>query len=287
MKQAIQTYYRLTKPGIIYGNSLSVIAGFLLASQGHIDVVLFVATLVGIALVMAAGCVYNNYLDRGIDARMARTKKRALVTGTVRGRYALLYATVLAGLGFADLIVFTNTITVILGIIAIIMYVIVYGVAKRATTFGTIVGSVSGALPPAAGYTAVTGSFDGGAWLLFLTMTFWQMPHFYAIAIYRLKDYTAAGIPVLPAKRGVARTKLSIMLYIAAYVVVASLLAVFGYAGIIYLVVTLGFGLAWLIRGLVTYRNPDAEKWARKMFFFSLNVLLAWTVAISIDSFFN
>jgi protoheme IX farnesyltransferase len=285
--QALKAYYRLTKPGIVYGNTLSVLAGFLLASDGHIDLELLAATVVGIALIMAAACVYNNYIDRGIDARMARTKKRDLVTGTVGGRPAIVYATVLGTLGFTMLLLFTNSITVILGVIAITMYVIVYGAAKRLSPLGTIVGSVSGALPPAAGYTAVTGNFDLAAWLLFLAMTFWQMPHFYAIAIYRLKDYIAAGIPVLPAKRGIKRTKIGILLYIVAYGLAASLLTVFGYTGYIYLGIVVLLSLLWLFKGLRSYRVADDVVWARQMFFFSLKVLLAWATAIAIDSFFN
>jgi protoheme IX farnesyltransferase len=286
VQATLKTYYRLTKPGIIYGNTLSVIAGFLLASQGHINLLLFLATLVGIALLMAAGCVYNNWLDRSIDARMARTKKRALVTGSVQGWQAITYASVLAVLGFAILVVFTNRLTVVLGVIAIVMYVLVYGFAKRRSSLGTIVGSVAGALPPAAGYTAVTGHFDGGAWLLFLVLTLWQMPHFYAIAIYRLKDYAAAGIPVLPAVRGNTRTKLSIMVYIVAYTAAASLLAVFGYASYAYLAVVLLLGVAWFGRGLQMYKTANDIQWARKMFFLSLIVLLVWAITVSVDSFF-
>lgn len=287
MRATIQSYYRLTKPGIIYGNSLSVIAGFLLASEGDIDPILFIFTLIGIALIMAAGCVYNNYIDRNIDARMQRTKARALVTKHIRGHHALVYGTLLGSLGFASLAVFTNNLTVGLGVIAIIMYVVVYGIAKRVSPIGTIVGSVSGALPPAAGYTAVTGSFDGGAWLLFLIMTCWQMPHFYAIAIYRLKDYQAAGIPVLPARRGITRTKRSILLYIALYIFVGTLPTLLGYTGLIYLITVFSFGCLWLVKGLRTYYTSDDVGWARQMFFFSLKVLLAWAAAIAVDSFFK
>ncbi|MDE2589744.1 MAG: heme o synthase, partial [Patescibacteria group bacterium] len=199
--QAIKTYYLLTKPGIIYGNTITTVAGFLLASQGKIYFGLFMATLFGVSFVIASACVINNYLDRKIDKKMARTQKRALVTHAISPSHALVFATILGILGFLDLVVFTNGITFMIGLIGYIDYIVLYGLSKRKSIYGTLVGSISGATPIAAGYTAVTNRFDIAALLLFLIMVFWQMPHFYAIAIYRLKDYVAAGIPVLPAKK--------------------------------------------------------------------------------------
>jgi protoheme IX farnesyltransferase len=287
MQQTIKAYYRLTKPGIIYGNVISSIAGFLLASQGHVNWRLLLATLAGISLVIASACVFNNYIDQGLDVKMARTKQRALVTGQIHGPQALLYATALGLLGFAVLVVYTNALTVYLGVLAIFVYVVLYGWAKRHTVHGTIVGSVAGALPPAAGYTAVSGQFDTGAWLLFLIMTFWQIPHFYAIALYRLKDYANAGLPVLPVKRGIAAAKRQIVGYIVAYLAVASSLTVFGYTSSAYLIIMIVLGLSWLWLALKQYRTAEPARWARRLFFFSLLVMLGWSATISIDSFFH
>jgi len=286
LTQHVRAYYQLTKPGIIYGNAIAAIAGFLLASRGSIDFLLLIVTLAGISLVIAAACVFNNYLDRGIDTHMARTKKRALVTGTIRGRHALAYGTILGILGFAVLLLWTNTITVILGVIAIVTYVVLYGYTKRTSVYGTIVGSIAGALPPAAGYTAVSNSFDTGAWLLFLTIVFWQMPHFYAIAIYRMKEYAAASIPVLSVKKGVHITKWNIMAFTVAYTVTAPLLTIYGYATYFYGIVSFALGLAWLIKGMKGFKAVDDNAWARGMFFFSLLVMLGWAAALAIDATF-
>ena len=286
MQQTVKAYYQLAKPGIIYGNLIAALAGFFLASKGSIKPGPLLTTLAGIAFVIGAACVCNNYIDRGIDARMNRTKKRATVTGTIAGRNVIAYAVTLAILGFAILAVYTNAITVILGAIAVVTYVVLYGIAKRTTSLGTIVGSIAGALPPAGGYTAVSGNFDAGAALLFLAIVFWQMPHFYAIAIYRLKDYTAAGLPVLPVKQGIAATKRQIIAYIVAFIIVSSLLTVYHYATVGYLIVMLALGGTWLVRSLRGYGGSDAASWARKLFLFSLIVMLGWSITICIDSFF-
>jgi len=108
----LKAYYQLTKPGIIYGNILTATAGFLFATKlRHIHIGLLLATLIGTALVIAAACVFNNYIDRGIDKKMARTKKRALVQGAIPARNALVYATVLVLAGFGVLIAKTNWLT--------------------------------------------------------------------------------------------------------------------------------------------------------------------------------
>lgn len=279
----LKTYYHLTKPGIIYGNLMTTVAGFLLASKGDINPGLLLATAVGTGLGMASGCVFNNYIDRGIDAKMKRTEKRAIPTGAISGRAALIYASVLGLLSFTILALFTNKLVVAAGIIAVFFYVVLYGIAKRKSTLGTVVGSVPGALPPVAGYLAVTNSLELGAALIFLTMVVWQMPHFYAIAIFRLKDYAAAQLPVLPVRRGIKITRLYIMLYILAYLVVAPLLTLTGYTGITYMAVMGLVGLVWFWKGVEGFDEEKSTAWARKMFGFSLIVLLVWSFMLSVD----
>jgi protoheme IX farnesyltransferase len=277
-------YYNLTKPGIIRGNLLNATGGFLLASTYRIDLLLLLATLGGTALVIACGCVLNNIIDREVDAKMKRTKDRALVKGDISVKNALLYATFLGLAGFVILLVFTNVLTASIGLIALFMYVVVYGYFKRRSPVGTLVGTIPGALPPVAGYTAATGHLDKAAWLIFIILAAWQMAHFYSIAMYRQKDYKNAGIPVMPVVHGIARTKLSVMGYIIAFIAATTLLTVFGYTGYIYLTVMLGLGLAWLILGLRNYNSMDAVKWGKSMFLFSLTVILSLAVMLSVGA---
>lgn len=283
MKDTVKLYYRLAKPGIVYGNLLSAFAGFFLASRGAIDFALLAATITGTGLVIGSGCVFNNYLDRKIDKKMERTKRRALADGKISTASALLYGSVLGLAGFSTLWLFTTLAAVLAGLAGIIFYVIVYGYAKRRTHWGTVIGSIPGATPPVGGYVAVTGSFDEAALLLFLILVIWQMPHFYAISIFRLKDYQAAGLPVLAAVRGVETTKIRIMAYIVAFTLIAPLLTVFDYTGLTYAAVVALLGIAWFWKGLQGYRTSDNAAWARRMFGFSLLVLLGWTLITSVD----
>lgn len=278
----LKTYYYLTKPGIIYGNALAALAGFLLASKSHIDFWLLLAVLLGVSLVIASGCVFNNYIDRGIDEKMSRTKRRALVRGVIKGRHALIYATFLGISGFVVLLVYTNLLTVMVGVVGLVDYVILYGYSKRRSVHGTLIGSISGATPPVAGYVAATDRLDVGAVLLFLILVFWQMPHFYAIAMYRLKDYTAAGLPVLPVERGSRVTKRSILAYIILFTTACVLLTVYGYTGYVFLIAMIVLGGVWIWKGLRGWRDAqDDARWARGMFFHSLLVLVAFCVLIS------
>lgn len=280
----LKAYYTLTKPGIIYGNVLTGLAGFLFASKWHIAVRLLAATLVGMSLVIASACVFNNVIDRGIDEKMARTKKRALVSGTISPRNALVYAAVLGALGFLTLMLWVNALTVVIGLIAFVDYIVFYGIGKRASVHGTLVGSISGSAPVVAGYTAVTGQFDLTALLLFLIMTAWQMPHFYAIAMYRFKDYKAAGLPVWPVKKGMRSTKVQIVAYVVLFIAANALLTAYRHAGYTYLIGMTLLGLLWLECGVRGFSASEDVKWARKMFFFSLIVLLGFAALLAVGS---
>jgi protoheme IX farnesyltransferase len=278
-------YYSLTKPGVLYGNALTAAAGFLLAAQGKIDFVLFVALVVGSTLVIASACVLNNFLDQDIDSKMARTKQRAIVAGKVRGRDAVVLSIVLGILGLLILALYTNWLVVAIGIIGFVDYVVLYGMlSKRLSIHGTLVGSISGAVPILAGFVAVTGVIDVGAVLVFAILFLWQMPEFYSIAIYRRKEYKAAGVPVISVVKGVEHTRLQIFYYTVAFVVATLLLAIYGYAGSSYFTVMALLGVYWIWLGFKGFEAKDVDTWARKMFRFSLIVLLAFCAMISIDS---
>ncbi len=269
-------YLSITKPGIIRGNIITLCGGFFLASRGHIDFWLLLFTAAGMSLVIACGCVINNIIDRDIDLLMTRTKDRVMVKGLVSKQAAAIYAVILGVLGFAILYFRTNNLTVLVSAIGLFFYVVVYTICmKRRSPLGTLVGGVSGAIPPVVGYCAVTNRFDLGAIILFLILFFWQLPHFYAIAIYRLEDYQAASIPVLPATKGMRRTKISILAYIAVFTVVAVMPTIFGYAGVAYFIVALAIGLFWFYSGLKGFSVQNDKPWARKMFLLSiLNIAL-------------
>lgn len=281
----LKKYYYLTKPGIIRGNLLTAAAGFFLATQGRVNLGLLLAMLAGTSLLVASACVFNNYLDRDIDRLMERTKQRALVSGSVAGKQALIFGSVLGLLGVIALGLFTNLITLCLGLFGFVAYVAVYGYYKRHSVHGTLIGTVSGAVPPVAGYVAVTNHLDSAAVVLFIILVFWQMPHFYAIAMYRHKDYAAAKLPVLPIVKGMSITKIQILLYILGFTVASTMLTLLGYCGYGYLAVSLMLGLTWLSYGIREFNKAEDRLWGRKMFLFSLIVILLLCLSISVDSF--
>lgn len=215
---------------------------------------------------------------------MSRTKQRALVTGMISNNAALLFAGILAIAGFLTLNHQTNHLTVWIGAIGYVDYILAYGYAKRHSIYGTIVGSISGATPLVAGYTAVTNHFDIAALLLFIMLVLWQMPHFYAIAIYRLKDYRTAGIPVWPVRRGVRSTKRQIVGFVAAFLVASCLLTVFGYTHYAYLIAMSLIGLGWLWFGIKGFHTANETVWARRMFLISLIAILGLDIMLSVGS---
>jgi heme o synthase len=282
----VKKYYQLTKPGVLYGNVLTVAAGFLLASRGDVNFGLFAAVLAGSTLIIASACVINNYLDRDIDSLMERTKKRPIVAGSVDGKNAVIFGSVLGVLGLGTLSLYTNWLVVAVGLVGFIVYVFFYGaLSKRRSMHGTLVGSVSGAIPILAGYVGASGRIDLGAVIVFLILFFWQMPEFYSIAIYRRKEYKKANVPVITVIKDVGYTKRHIFGYTLAFAISAVSLAVLGYAGTTYLVVMGLLSMYWLSLSYKGFSIKDSDDWARQMFRFSLIVLLVFCGLLSINNF--
>ena len=196
----IKNYYNLAKPGIVYGNVFTTLAAFLFASRWHFSGVLFFATLVGIAFVIASACVFNNYFDREMDKKMPRTKSRALASGTIPALEALVYGAVLGLIGLYLLYAYTNALTAGIALFGFVVYVGMYTPLKPRSALALFVGAVAGAVPIVVGYTAVTNRFDLTAFVLFALLFIWQLPHFLGIAAYRFDEYSASGVPLLVKK---------------------------------------------------------------------------------------
>lgn len=286
MEKRSRSYLQLIKPGITLSNTISGVAGFFLAAS---FVPFSLATLIGsvggIAFIIASACVMNNILDRDIDKRMKRTAKRDVASGVIGIKKALIFGIALGVIGFGLLAFLTNTLTVLLGIVAYVWYVAIYGVAKRTTAWSTLIGGVAGALPPVAGYTALTGHVDAGAIILFFILFFWQMPHFYAIAMFRQSDYASANLPVWSVKYGMKSSKVQILLFTIIFAIVFALPTVFHYTGVVYVVGSLLLSAYWLYKGISLYNKVDDVKWARQMFGVSLLVMLSMSLLIAVGGY--
>lgn len=261
---------------MVRGNTITVLGGYFLALGHPFKPLLLLSTLLGMALIMAASCVFNNYIDRDIDRLMMRTRHRVLAQRHLAEHSAICYGLFLGLLGFSILYIQTNLLTVAVAFVGFFVYVFCYSLwLKRRSTWSTAIGAIAGAMPPLAGYCAVSNQLDMGAMLLFLLLFFWQIPHFYLISIYRLKDFTAASIPILPLKKSVHYTKISILVYIVVFTLISVLPSVFAYVGIVYFSGALGLGLLWLLLGIKGFNRQSDQVWSRKMFLFSiLNITL-------------
>ena len=262
----------------MYGNVLTGAAGFLLAagSSGSFDLGLFAATIIGMTLVVSSACVLNNFLDRDIDSKMKRTQSRPSVTGAVPAWSIVTYSIILGVVGILMLALWTNLLVVAIGIVGFVTYVWFYGAwSKRKSIHGTLVGSISGAMPIAGGYAAVSGTIDAGMLLAFLAMFFWQFPEFYSIAIYRKSEYAAAHVPVMSVVKGVRSSIVQIVIYTILYVASTLGLTLVGLTGWVYFAVMAGFGAHWIWLGYQGLSTKHPEQWARKMFRYSMINVLA------------
>ncbi|WP_058302396.1 heme o synthase [Gorillibacterium timonense] len=275
----------ITKPGILFSNLMTVFGGFWLASRWEIDGLLLLWILLGSTLVMASGCVLNNYLDREMDTKMSRTKKRALPSGRLQAQTVFAYGVVLGLVGLVMLYTLVNPLTAVLGLIGLLVYVVVYTAwLKRTSVWCTTVGAISGAMPPVMGYVAVTGKFDMNALLLFGILFLWQPPHFWALGIRRKEEYRAAGFPMLPVVRGTHATRISMIRYAAPLIPVSLMPYLYGSVGVVYLVAAAALGIGWLVIIVKGFKETDENLWAKKVFVYSINYLMVLFIVMVLDT---
>jgi protoheme IX farnesyltransferase len=286
MERHTRSYLQLMKPGITLSNTMTAAAGYFLAASHYgFNMMTFLGVIGGVALIIGSACVVNNMTDRDLDAKMKRTKGRELAAGKIPIPAAAVYAAVLGIAGFWLLIAWTNWLTAAFGAVAYIWYVLVYAVAKRTTPLSTIIGGVCGALPPVAGYVAVTNQLDVIAWVIFGLMMVWQLPHFYAIAIFRRDDYKTTSLPVWTVRYGNKSAKAQIFFWVVVFALLAPLPTVYGGTGLVYLLVMMVVSIYWLYVGIRDYKYLDDERWARKMFGISLLVLLVLCAALAFGNY--
>ena len=284
MTADIKKFWLVAKPGIICGNLITAAGGFFLASGGVPKVALLLPTILGISLVVASACVFNNFIDRRMDRKMARTRNRVLAQERMSPKVALSYASLLAMAGIALLWVETTLLSVAITLAGFMIYVGVYSLyLKRQSVYGTLVGSLAGAAPPLAAYCAVTDRIDLGALMLLTIFCLWQIPHSYAVAIFRFDEYAAAAIPVLPVKQGLKAARKHISGYILAFTGATLMLTFGGYTGYGYLAVAAVLGLSWFCMACTGSRRADERRWAKQMFAFSLVNIFILSVMMSID----
>ena len=280
---SFKNYIQLAKPGIIFGNLITLIGGFLLATHRQIGfeyLSLFFYVMTGVTLMIASGCVFNNCYDRDIDSAMARTQKRPLVTGDISLVMALLYGSILFVLSCMVLYVLVNPLTLYIILVGFVVYVVIYTISKRLTIHATVLGGISGAIPPVAGYTAVVNGLDYNALSLFLILFFWQIPHSYAIAMLYSDDYKKVNLPILPLVKGVPYTKKIMLAYLLLFVISCSLPYLLGTADLISFLICMLMAIYWSYKSVKSYQNDDDRTYAKTVFKFSIIVVTVISLTI-------
>jgi protoheme IX farnesyltransferase len=255
----------LTKPRISVLSVATAAAGMALAPGGASGR-LWTLTLVGTLLLVGSASTLNMFLERDVDAKMARTRHRPLPAGRLTAQLAFWFGLVQAAVAVPMLWFGANALTGALGALALVLYVLVYTPLKRKTTISLLIGAIPGAMPPLLGWTAATNHVSVAALAVFGVMFFWQIPHFIAIALFRTDDYVNAGLKILPAEVGEPAARKQLFGYLVAQIVVTLALVPLGLGGTLYLVgaIALGAWMLWLgLRGL---RSDADVPWARKFF---------------------
>ena len=285
MSRTFYQYLELCKPRVVTLIVFTAVVGMFLAVPGWPPLIASLAGTLGIGLAASSAAAINHLLDHRIDAKMARTKRRPLASGKLTERNVLIFALSLGLLAMAVLVLWVNSLTAILTLLSLIGYAIVYTVwLKRATPQNIVIGGAAGAAPPVLGWTAVTGSLDPQALLLFLIIFIWTPPHFWALAIYRKAEYALVDIPMLPVTHGSAFTRLQILLYTVLLVIVTTLPYLTHMSGVVYLagVSVLNLGFMWYALRMMISKDIMLPMYT---FAFSITYLMVLFIFLLVDHY--
>jgi protoheme IX farnesyltransferase len=258
-----------------------------LATPDMVPLGLLLAATLGIGLVSGAAAAFNCLIEQQIDARMARTRGRPLPTGQVTSKQTVVFASLLGSIGLALLYVFVNPLTMWLTLATFLGYAVIYTIfLKPATPLNIVIGGASGAMPPVLGWAAVNNVVGPEALILFLIIFAWTPPHFWALALYRRKEYEKVGIPMLPVTHGEEFTRLHILLYTVILYGVALMPYGYGMSGLIFLAASLILNTVFMVYAVRLYRRYS-DQLARGMFRYSILYLSLLFAALLIDHYWK
>ena len=278
-------FWKLTKPRVVSLIVFTAVIGMLLAAPSLPPANVLFAATIGIALVAGAAAAFNCLVEQKIDANMARTRARPTVMGTITPAQILLASGGVGGLGLAILWHAVNPLTMWLTLATFVGYAVVYTVIlKPATPQNIVIGGASGAMPPVLGWAAVTGDVTFQPLLLFLIIFAWTPPHFWALALYRRKEYARAGVPMLPVTHGEAYTRLHLLLYTLLMVATTLLPFASGMAGYFYLGAAAVLDLVFVAYAVAIWRRYS-DALAKRTFAYSIFYLAMLFAALMVDHY--
>jgi protoheme IX farnesyltransferase len=281
----VSQYWALTKPRVTQLAVFCAVIGMFLATDGfpgwH---VLFWATL-GIWLLAGAAFAVNCLIEAEVDARMARTARRATAMGELSTTQTLFFSAILGGAGMGVLYTMVNPLTMWLTFVTFVGYALIYTILlKPNTPQNIVIGGLSGAMPPALGWAAVANTVPMQAWLLVLIIFVWTPPHFWALAMYRRDDYVRSGLPMLPVTHGMQYTGLQVWLYSVALAAVTLLPFAVGMSGLLYLAAAIVLNAVFLRYGWLIHKRYS-DQIARKAFAWSIVYLSLLFAALLVDHY--
>ena len=283
----LRQFLSLTKPRVVSLIVFTAVIGMFLAVPGLPPLKPMLFGTLGIALVAAAAAAINCLVEQKIDAKMARTRSRPLPRGELSTQQTLLFASLIGGAGLAVLYVEVNALTMWLTLATFVGYAVIYTVLlKPATPQNIVIGGASGAMPPVLGWAAVTNDVAPQALILFLIIFVWTPPHFWALALYRAKEYANAGLPMLPVTHGPAYTQLQIVLYTVALFAVSLLPFAIRMSGWMYLIAAVILG-GIFIGYAVTLQRRYSDRLSRQTFRYSIVYLAALFSALLLDHYWQ
>jgi len=285
MTASWRDYLEMCKPRVVLLMLLCTLVGMFLATTGMVSWDILVFGNLGVALVAGSAAALNHLVDAGIDAKMARTSNRPVAQGRVSNLHGYIFVGVTGVAGITILAFLINPLTAWLNLASWFGYGIIYTLyLKRATPQNIVIGGLFGAAPPLFGWTAVTGTIDGGGLLLVLIIFAWTPPHFWALAIDRMEEYRKVDIPMLPVTHGEYYTKIYILLYTVIMILVTVLPYLIGMSNLLYLVSALALGAGFLYWSLnmLFGSNPRAPI---ETFKYSIFYLMALFVALLADHY--
>lgn len=266
----LRQYWVLTKPRVTQLAVFCAVIGMFLAVPGLPDLQTVVAATAGIWLLAAAAFAVNCLIEQQVDARMTRTSGRATAQGSIAHHQVLVLSGLLGGAGMFILYQWVNPLTMWLTFATFVGYAVIYTmVLKPRTPQNIVIGGLSGAMPPALGWAAVAGNVPAEAWLLVLIIFIWTPPHFWALALYRNKDYEKSGLPMLPVTHGKDFTRLHILLYSFALLGTTLLPFAVRMSGWLYLLAAVALGLRFVWLSWQLYKQYSDDK-ARQLFKYSI-----------------
>ena len=280
-----QKYWALTKPRVTQLAVFCAIIGMFLATPGMVPWPILVGGSLGIWLLAGAAFAVNCLVEQKVDAKMRRTAWRPSATGELGALHIIVFALIIGSMGMALLWYFANPLTMWATLATFVGYAIIYTLLlKPATPQNIVIGGLSGAMPPALGWAAVSNSLPAEAWLLVLIIFTWTPPHFWALALYRREDYKQSGLPMLPVTHGEKFTLLHILLYTLILIAATVLPFVYQMSGYFYLGSALFLGAIFLGYAIALYKSYSDDL-AKKTFRFSIIYLSLLFAALLIDHY--